>query len=295
MKTSIFENGKTNNAEGLAFGNNDLFVNLGGMSGLKKFGNNLYRVWCVFSFLLPFIILLPFFRLFILRKEWFKYAGALNRFWSWLQLHMYGVRVEVIRKGNYNPKQQYIYAPNHSSYIDIPLLLSTVPGFLNFVGKASLTRVPLWGPIFKALYISVDRDSRMSRAKTYLYSNKTLDEGRSLVIFPEGKIPDENVGKELAEFKDGPFRLAIERKIPLVPVTMPFNHIFLPDVKGQFIVNRHPLKIVFHEPIDTTNMTMNDLETLKAQVFNIIKTEFVTDIYEDRHKHHQKSGPLSAA
>jgi 1-acyl-sn-glycerol-3-phosphate acyltransferase len=208
---------------------------------------------------------------------------------------MYGVRVEVIHKGSFNPKQQYIYAPNHASYIDIPLLLSTVPGFLNFVGKSSLTRVPLWGPIFKALYISVDRDSQMSRAKTYIYSNRTLDEGRSLVIFPEGKIPDEHVGKELAPFKDGPFRLAIERKIPLVPVTMPFNHIFLPDVKGKFIVNRHPLKIVFHDPIDTTHMTLADLESLKERVYHIIKTEFVNDINEDRHKHHPESGPLSAA
>ena len=134
MRVSIFNNRKTNNGRGISLTNTDLFVNLGVMSGLKKFGNTIYRVWCVFSFLLPFIILYPFFRLFILRKEWFKYAGALNRLWSWLQLRMYGLPIEVVHKGNFNPKQQYIYAPNHSSYIDIPLLLSTVPGFLNFVG-----------------------------------------------------------------------------------------------------------------------------------------------------------------
>ena len=265
------------------------------MRELKKLGNTIYRVWCVICFMLPFIVFYPFFRLFILRKEWYKYAGLLNRFWSWLQLRMYFLPIEVVRKGHIDPNQVCIYAPNHSSYIDIPLMLSTVPGFLNFVGKKSLTRVPLWGKIFKALYISVDRDSQLSRAKTYIYSNRSIDEGRSIVIFPEGKIPDENVGADLAPFKDGPFKLAIERKIPLVPVTMPFNHIFLPDVKGKFIVNHHPLKIVFHEPIDTTNMTMDDLEPLKAHVFELIKSEFVIEKHDNQYSNHQEPGSFSPA
>jgi 1-acyl-sn-glycerol-3-phosphate acyltransferase len=265
------------------------------MRGLKKLGNNIYKVWCVISFLLPFILLLPLFRIFILRRRWYKYAGALNKFWSWLQLKMYFIPVKAIRKTKLNSKQVYLYAPNHTSYIDIPLLLSTIPGFLNFVGKKSLTRVPLWGIIFKALYIAVDRDSPISRAKTYIYSNKSLDEGRSLVIFPEGKIPEENVGTELAPFKDGVFKLAIERKLPLVPVTMPFNHLFLPDEKGKFVVRWHPLKIVFHEPIDTSNMTLDDLPRLKEYVYNIIKSELLANQNEHRYTNDPRPGTLSAA
>lgn len=265
------------------------------MNGLKKLGNTIYKVWCVFSFLLPFVILFPFFRIFILHRRWYKYAGALNRFWSWLQLKMYFIPVKQVRKTKLNRKQLYLFAPNHTSYIDIPLLLSSVPGFLNFVGKKSLTRVPLWGVIFKALYISVDRDSPISRAKTYIYSNRSLDEGRNLVIFPEGKIPDENAGLELAPFKDGVFKLAIERQLPLVPVTMPFNHLFLPDVKGKFIVRWHPLKIIFHEPIDTVGMTMDDLPALKEKVYNIIKNELLAHQHEHRYTDHSRPGALSAA
>src|SRR5688500_19679616 len=63
---------------------------------------------------------------------------------------------------------------------------------------------------------------------------------------------------------------------------MPFNHLFLPDVKGKFIVRWHPLKIVFHEPIDTSNMTMDDLPRLKEQVYNIIKTELLANQHEHR-------------
>ena len=208
---------------------------------------------------------------------------------------MYFIPVKQVRKTKLNRKQVYLFAPNHTSYIDIPLLLSSIPGFLNFVGKKSLTRVPLWGKIFKALYIAVDRDSPISRAKTYIYSNRSLDEGRSLVIFPEGKIPEENAGTDLAPFKDGVFKLAIERKLPLVPVTMPFNHLFLPDGNGKFIVRWHPLKIIFHEPIDTTNMTLADLPQLKEHVYNIIKAELLANQHEHRYTDHTRPGPLSPA
>ena len=265
------------------------------MNGLKKLGNTIYKAWCVFSFLLPFVFLLPLFRIFILHRRWYKYAGALNRFWSWLQLKMYFIPVKVVRKTKLSRKQLYLFAPNHTSYIDIPLLLSTIPGFLNFVGKKSLTQIPLWGIIFKALYIAVDRDSPISRAKTYIYSNRSLDEGRSLVIFPEGKIPDENPGLDLAPFKDGVFKLAIERQLPLVPVTMPFNHMFLPDAKGKFIVRWHPLKIIFHEPIDTVGMTLEDLPALKEKVYTIIKTELLAHQHEHRYTDHTRPGALSAA
>jgi 1-acyl-sn-glycerol-3-phosphate acyltransferase len=265
------------------------------MKWIASLGRKVYSTWCVICFLVPFIIFFPFFRLFILRKEWYKYAGLLNRIWSWIQLRLYLIPVQVVRKAKFNSNQTYIYAPNHTSYIDIPLLLSTVPGFLNFVGKASLTRVPLWGKIFQALYISVDRDSQLSRAKTYIFSKQSLDENRSVVIFPEGKIPDENAGSELAPFKDGPFKLAIERKVPLVPVTMPYNHLFLPDVKGKLVINWHRLKIVFHEPIDTTNMTMDDLGALKEKVYHIIKSEFDKPANENRYSNNPEPGAFSAA
>ncbi|MDQ3291649.1 MAG: 1-acyl-sn-glycerol-3-phosphate acyltransferase [Bacteroidota bacterium] len=253
------------------------------MKLLVKILRKIYAGWCVFSFLLPFFLLYPLFVVLVQEPRWYRYAHGLNRFWSYVQLRLYGLPLQITRKALVDKNTPYIYTPNHSSYIDIPLLLNSVPGYLNFVGKKSLAKVPLWGPIYNKLYISVDRNSAVSRAKSYIQSGRTLDQGRSVVIFPEGTIA-ENAGYDMLPFKDGPFKLAIEKKIPIVPVSMPYNHIFLPDVDGKFIVRWHPLKITFFEPIPTADLTLADLENLKNKVFKIIQADLsLHNHYEHRY------------
>jgi 1-acyl-sn-glycerol-3-phosphate acyltransferase len=232
------------------------------------------------------------FLLFTSRPAWYRYAHGLNRLWSGLQLQLYGLPLTIERRGNIDPGTTYIYTPNHSSYIDIPFLLQTLPGFLNFVGKDALSKVPLWGPIFSKLYITVNRRNPVSSARAYLRSKKTLAEGRSIVIFPEGSI-SENAGYELLPFKDGPFKLAIETQTPVVPITMPFNHIFLPDVDGQFIVRWHPLKMIIHQPISTQGLTLADLAALKSQVHTVIQTELLQHPHEHRYTNHPETCTFS--
>ncbi|WP_225986356.1 1-acyl-sn-glycerol-3-phosphate acyltransferase [Rufibacter sp. LB8] len=218
----------------------------------------------------------------------------LNRLWSKIQLRMYLMPVRVTGQEHLDPKQLYVFAPNHSSYIDIPMILAAIPGFLNFVGKKALTKVPLWGKIYEALYISVDRDSPISSAKAYIASKKSIEAGRSVVIFPEGKISPES-GHNLLPFKDGPFKLAIEKQIPLVPITMPYNHLFLPDVKGKLIIRYHALEMIIHPPIPTTGLTMADLEFLKEQTFTLIQSELHAKNNEHQHRNLAPVSALSAA
>jgi 1-acyl-sn-glycerol-3-phosphate acyltransferase len=75
----------------------------------------------------------------------------------------------------------------------------------------------------------------------------------------------------MGEFKDGAFRAAIEKQIPIVPVTIPYNWIILPA--DQFLLRWHPLKVIFHEPIETTGLTLQDVDALKEKVFRIIDEE----------------------
>ena len=76
----------------------------------------------------------------------------------------------------------------------------------------------------------------------------------------------------MTPFKDGAFRTAIEKQIPVVPVTIPFNWIILPDSKP-LLLHRRLMKIVFHEPIETTGYTLNNVNELKDLVFNTILKE----------------------
>jgi len=98
-----------------------------------------------------------------------------------------------------------------------------------------------------------------------------LDQGNNLVIFPEGGITSKNP-PEMARFKDGAFRLAIEKQIPIVPVTIPYNWIILPD-DGKLLLHRHKNMIIFHEPIETKGLTSEDLAQLKSRVYEVIDKE----------------------
>ena len=262
------------------------------MKLLTAIFRKIYATWCVISFILPFICFYPFYLIFTSRLAWYKYAHGLNRLWASLQLRLYALPVTVEQRGKLNPNSRYIFTPNHSSYIDIPMLLNAIPGFLNFVGKSSLAKVPLWGPIYQKLYITVDRRNPVSSARSYIRSKNTLLQGRDLVIFPEGTI-SETAGIEMLPFKDGPFKLAIETQTPIVPVSMPFNHIFLPDVDGKLIVRWHPLKMILHEPISTVGLTLEDIPQLKNRVYTIIQTEFLNHKHEHRYTNHSQISPLS--
>ncbi|NEM98230.1 1-acyl-sn-glycerol-3-phosphate acyltransferase [Pontibacter sp. BT327] len=240
---------------------------------------------------MPFVVTYPV-QVFLIRKpQWHRHVHNINRLWSAIFLRMFLTPLQVEWRMKFDPKQRYIFTPNHSSYLDIPMMLRAIPGFLNFVGKSSLAKVPLWGKVYGTLYISVDRRSAMSSAKSYIQSKKTLDEGRSLVIFPEGTI-GETAGEQLLEFKDGPFKIAIEKQLPVVPVSMPYNQRFMPDVEEVGLkIRRHPLKMIIHEPIETTGMTLEDLPALKERVFHIIQQELTKHNYNkdvNRYSNHQK-------
>ena len=266
------------------------------MKAIKYLSNRIYTTWCVTWFVVPFVVTYPV-QAFLIRKEkWYRHVHGINRAWSTIFLRMFLAPLIVEWRMKFNPRQQYIFTPNHSSYLDIPMMLHTIPGFLNFVGKSSLARVPLWGKVYNKLYISVDRKSAVSSAKSYIRSVKTLEQGRNLVIFPEGTIPP-TAGEKLLAFKDGPFKLAIEKQLPVVPVTMPYNQNFLPDLDGKLKVRWHPLKIVIHEPVETKGMTLQDLPALKERVFNIIQTEITkhNKTYVNGYSDYQKAGSLSQA
>ena len=75
----------------------------------------------------------------------------------------------------------------------------------------------------------------------------------------------------MAKFKDGAFRIAIEKQIAIVPVTIPYNWIILPP--DQFLLRWHKLKVIFHEPLETTGMTLDDVDMLKQRLFTTIDQE----------------------
>lgn len=221
-------------------------------------------------FVALFLLLFPFFLLFLYQEKWHFYAYKLNYIWAKVFYALCFFQVEVVWHPLIDKKKTYIFCPNHTSFFDITIMGFT-PVYFVFVGKSSIAKVPLFGYMYKKMHITVDRDKLKSKYETFLKSAKAIDQGKSLVIFPEGGIYSKHP-PEMGRFKDGPFRVAIEKQIPVIPVTIPYNWIILPD-DGRFMVHWRKAKVIYHQPISTVGMDLRDLDRLKEKVYDIINQE----------------------
>lgn len=233
----------------------------------------LYTIYAGLVFIIMFLLLFPFFFLIIQKKSWHKLGYNINKAWAVVFFRAIFKPVELDINPKIDKNKNYVFCPNHFSYLDIPTMGFTPNNFL-FVGKSSIIRVPLFGYMFDRLHIAVDRRSRKNSYETYLRSSKVIKGGRSLVMFPEGGIASQ-IPPKMAKFKDGPFRIAIEQQIPIIPVTIPNNWIILPD-KKQLLLKRGKLKVVFHEPIETIGMSLSNIDNLKTLTFNVIENHLKT-------------------
>jgi len=202
-------------------------------------------------------------------KKQHHLVGVFNRWWAHSLFFLIGVPTRIEYRAALDPKKQYIFAPNHFSFIDIPTMGLNKHNMI-FVGKSEMETVPVFGWMYKNLHITVDRTKLKSMYSTLIKSREALDEGKSLCIFIEGGIYTDTPPK-MVRLKDGAFRAAIEKQIPIVPVSIPHNWILLPV--NPMVLKWVPLKLIFHEPIDVTGMTLDDMDALKEKVYSVIDTE----------------------
>jgi len=238
------------------------------MKGIAKW---IYSRYCLLVFALIFLLLFPLFWVLVQRKSWRKQAITLNHWWAILFWKLSFIPVTQEYRSPLNPKGRYVFCANHTSFLDIPLIGLCKNKFV-FVGKSSIAKVPLFGYIFKKIHITVDRSSLKSKYETIQRAGAAIDHGICPVMFPEGGT--EKNPPKLDQFKDGAFRIAIEKQIPIVPVTIPYNWIILPNHQG-LMVTRRTSTAIYHKPLPTEGLTLDDLESLKGQVSRIIESELL--------------------
>jgi 1-acyl-sn-glycerol-3-phosphate acyltransferase len=223
-----------------------------------------------FVFIVVFIVLFPLLSIPILFPSQFKLTGIINRWWAKLLFTFIFIPFEVEERTQLDRNGVYIFCPNHFSYLDIPTM-GLNPVNTIFVGKNAIEKIPLFGFMYRKLHITVDRLSLRSRGNTMIASMNAIDQGKSLVIYPEGGIITHHPPTMVA-FKDGAFRTAIEKQIAIVPVTIPHNWKILPD-QNPLSLRFGKVKVIFHEPVETKGMRLSDVDELKHKVFQIIDHE----------------------
>ena len=181
------------------------------------------------------------------KKSNFKYYGIQ---WGKTLARLFGIELKVLGKENLNSKEQYVFAPNHSSLIDIPLLLVAVNQYLVFVAKKELDRIPRFNTIIKtAGFVLVDR--RNNKEAVQSLEDLRLDMKkypRSVAIFPEGtRSKDGN----LQDFKKGAAVFGIDTGMPIIPVAITGSYSWWN--RSLFSNNPNIITIIFGSPINTKN------------------------------------------
>lgn len=229
----------------------------------------LWHIWFLILNIVLIVLLLPGLYLFTFSERLYPYFFKLARLWAYGNIYGMGWWYDVDREAKLDPKTSYMIIGNHTSMVDIMMTYILVPSTFVFVGKASLAKIPLFGPIYKRSSILVDRSSNKSRANVYKQAAEVIEKGGGIAIFPEGGVPDESV--QLAAFKDGAFSLAMKFGLPIVPITYGDHKRKFPYSWYRGAPGR--LRVTIHEPIETNALDSGNMTELKQHCYTIIKTQ----------------------
>jgi 1-acyl-sn-glycerol-3-phosphate acyltransferase len=225
--------------------------------------------WRTVFFLIPTIsvytIVLGFLSVassFVDRRGTFAHWCA--RAWAWLILATTGVQVQVVGLERLESGRAYVFASNHQSIYDIPILFASLPFQLRIIAKESLGRFPVLGfHLRRTGHVLVNR--RNPGASILKRLSGLMREGLSLVVFPEGTRSRDGV---VARFKRGTFQLAIEAVMPVVPVTVVGSrHVML---KGRLMTCPGNVALVVHDVIETQGLGPEDAIGLANRAREIV-------------------------
>ncbi len=198
------------------------------------------------------------------KKENFKFFGVI---WGKTLSSIFNIKLIV--KGKHNLQDRnYIFAANHASLIDIPLLLIAVNRYTVFIAKSELSKIPIFKSILDmAGFIFIDRKNNDNAVKSM---NNLMDDikkiPRSVAIFPEGTRTSDG---ELLPFKKGAAIFAINTDIPVIPVAISGTYSW--SKKKLFDISQSVIIFEFGEPIVTENYSFDDRDHLTERIKTNIK------------------------
>lgn len=182
------------------------------------------------------------------------------RAWSWLILKTTGVHVTVKGLERLNPSRSYVFAANHQSIYDIPIVFASLPFQLRIIAKESLGRIPFMGwHLLRAGHVLVDRSN--PGAGVVKKMARLVEAGHSIVVFPEGT---RSVNGVIGRFKRGSFVMALQSALPVVPITITGSRQVM--TKGELTVRRGNVSLTVHEPVETSALPRDGVRELADRV-----------------------------
>ncbi|HLY98267.1 MAG TPA: lysophospholipid acyltransferase family protein [Candidatus Angelobacter sp.] len=213
-------------------------------------------------FFIPVAALITFPWTLITGKANFLYRVAMTGVRS--ALCIAGVKVEAEGREKLDPARSYIFMSNHVSNLDPPIVVPVLPGRTSVLVKKELFRVPILGWAMRmASLVPVDRDNRDAAIASIEKAAEVMRSGLHMTIFPEGT---RSLDGGLLPFKKGPFHLALDTGMPIVPVTVLDTLEMMP--KGRIRIHPGTARVIFHDPIEPTQVKDRDqlVEAVRASI-----------------------------
>jgi 1-acyl-sn-glycerol-3-phosphate acyltransferase len=238
-----------------------------------KWLKDLFRIiYNLYAFAI-FIVLTFFFFPFVMLSLLFgKVTGGniiyqICKLWAGIWYFFIGIQHKEIYEHPHDDAKQYIYVANHISYIDIPPILLIIRNPMRILGKYETVKIPVFGWIYKAAVILVDRRDASTRAKSVRALKAAINNNISIFIYPEGTFNE--TAAPLKSFFDGAFRIAIETQTPIKPLIL-VDTLERLHYNSIFSLTPGKSRVVYLEEIDVDGLTLQDISVLKEKVFNIM-------------------------
>lgn len=183
-----------------------------------------------------------------------------QRWWSPVLLWAGGATMEVTGVENLKPGQPYIFASNHQSTLDIPMLFVALPVDFRFVAKKVLQYVPITGwYMTMAKFVFIDRSNHRNALKSLEEAGKRIRGGVSIVMFAEGTRSGD---RRVLPFKKGPFALALHAQVPVVPVAVEGSGLVMP--KNSWNIKPGKVKVSIGKPIEVAQFGEDRMALIRA-------------------------------
>jgi 1-acyl-sn-glycerol-3-phosphate acyltransferase len=234
---------------------------------IKNILARILAIWSAFAFVSSMlIVLLPIWAAGIFGEPTSTaWMIRLSRFWMSIYFPLSFIKVSITGKENFQRNENYIVVCNHNSFMDVPLSSPGIPGPNKTIAKVEMSRIPLFGIIYKRGSVLINRKDENSRKESYQKMKEVLEGGMHMCIYPEGTR--NKTDQPMKAFHDGAFKLSMETGKKIIPAIIRGTKEMLPTHKTLYF---WPGKISmqFLPPIDPT--PFNDVTALKEHVYKIM-------------------------
>jgi 1-acyl-sn-glycerol-3-phosphate acyltransferase len=245
------------------------------MNILKSILGRIFAVWAMLVFVITMLIIwIPAWLISFIKDEKKRTTRfiALSKIWMAVFIPLSGCRLSVKGKEHFREGENYIVLCNHNSFMDVPVSSPQIPVANKTIAKIEMSRIPIFGIIYRLGSILVDRKSEESRRDSYVQMKRVLNAGMHMCIYPEGT---RNKGKEpLQPFQNGAFKLALDTGKPIIPALLFNTGKAMPQKPAFFYWPQH-LKMHFLPPVEI--MHEDTVDGLREKLFTIMRDYYVAN------------------